>query len=116
MAWFNQTLLRAEIVKAAQFIRQELMARGCDERFTLSVEVAGSADKADATLKFKFDTSRNYGSSVTSPHLADAVDEFLRRRGFDKKHEAELLTYDPDEAEKLSTLQAPIPAPPEPQN
>ena len=115
MAWFDQRALRAQMVRAAEYIRHELTRYGCDENFTLTVEVKGSADKADARLKFSFDTSRNYGTSVNSPNLSDAVAELLRRRGFDKLHEAELLTYDADEAERLAGLQAPVPAPPEPQ-
>ena len=114
MAWFDQTALRAQMVRAAEYIRQELTRYGCDEQFTLTIEVKGSADKADARLKFSFDTSRNYGTGVNSPNLADAVSELLRRRGFDKLHEAELLTYDSAEAERLADLQRPIPAPPEP--
>lgn len=115
MAWFDQRALRAQMVRAAEYIRHELTRYGCDENFTLTVEVKGSADKADARLKFSFDTSRNYGTSVNSPNLSDAVAEQLRRRGFDKLHEAELLTYDADTAEKLAELQRPVPAPPEPQ-
>jgi hypothetical protein len=116
MAWFDQKALRAEMVRAAEYIRGELTRHGCEENFTLSIEVKGSADKADARLKFSFDTSRNYGTGVNSPNLADAVSELLRRRGFDKLHEAELLTYDPLRAAEIERAQQPVAAPPQPQD
>lgn len=116
MAWFDQTMLRGEIVDVAHYIRHELTAQGYDGRFTLNIKIEGSADKADATLKFDFDLSRNYGNHVCSPNLSDAVHELMRRMGFDKVHSAELLTYDAGEAETLAGLQAPRPASPEPQD
>ena len=112
MAYFDQRVLRAEIVKATDFIRHTLMRYSCDENFTMTIEVKGSADKADARLKFGFDTSRYYGTTVNSPVLHEAVSELLRRRGFDKVHEAELLTYDADKEHELAGLQAPTPASP----
>jgi hypothetical protein len=40
----------------------------------------------------------------------------MHRMGFDKRNQAELLTYDPAEAATLAELQTPVPAPPgEPQ-
>jgi hypothetical protein len=109
---FNQRELRAQIVLAAEFIRARLTEYDYDGRFTLKIEIEGTADKRDAKLTFNFDLARNYGTAVHSPNLDDAVNEMIRRMGFDKLHQAELLTYDADEAEKLAELQTPIPAPP----
>jgi hypothetical protein len=115
MTWFEQKALRAEVIKAAEFIRSELERHDADGRFTLRMVVEGSADRKDATLKFEFDMNRNYGTSVSSPNLSDAVGELLRRMGFDKLHSAELLTFDPAEADRLAVLQTPVAAPPQPQ-
>lgn len=112
MSYFDQKKLRAEIVQATAFIRDTLQRHGVDSRFTLKLIVEGSADKADAKLRFNFDISGYYSSSVESPQLSDAVAELLRRNGFDEKHKAELLTYDADEAARLAELQAPTPAKP----
>ena len=111
MSYFDQKKLRAEIVSATEFVRETLTSRGCDSRFTLKLIVEGSADKADAKLRFNFDVSGYYSSSVESPQLSDAVNELLRRMGFDEAHKAELLTYDPDKEAEIERLQRPVAAP-----
>jgi hypothetical protein len=113
---FDQTVLRAEIAEAAAFIRGKMQAYDVDCRFTLKIEIEGSADKRDAVLKFNIDFNRNYGVSVSSPRLDAALNELLHRMGFDKAHQALLLTHDETEAARLAGLQAPIPASPEPQD
>ena len=118
MAYFDQTKLRAEIVKAAAFIR-DTTGGDNDSRlgsFTMTIEVKGSLDKTDAKLKFAFDFSRYYGNHVSSPRLDEALAEILRRMDFDEVHKAELLTYDADEAAKIERLQQPVPAAPEPRD
>lgn len=112
MTYFDQKKLRAEIVQATAYIRDTLVHHDIDNRFTLKLIIEGSADKADAKLRFNFDISGYYGTSVESPQLSDAVAELLRRMGFDQTHKAELLTYDPEEAARLAELQAPTPARP----
>jgi hypothetical protein len=113
---WDQRKLRSEIVEATAFIRSKLQSYDCDSRFTLCIKIEGSPDKRDATLTFDFDLSRNYGNHVVSPVLANAVNEMMHRMGFDKRNQAELLTYDPAEAATLAELQTPVPAPPgEPQ-
>ena len=112
MTYFDQTKLRRQIVFATGYVRDVLTQHGYDGRFTLCMKVEGSADKADAKLTFDFDLSRNYGSHVLSPVLCDAVNELMRRMGFDKINQAELLTFDADAAEKLAELQAPRAASP----
>ena len=108
MTYFDQKKLRAEIVQATAFIRDVLTQHGIDNRFTLKLIVEGSADRADAKLRFNFDLSGYYGTSVESPQLSDAVTELLRRMGFDEAHKAELLTYDPEKAAELAELQKPV--------
>jgi hypothetical protein len=115
MSYFDQKKLRAEIVQATAYVRQTLNQHGVDHRFTFKVIVEGSADRADAKLRFNFDISGYYGTSVESPQLSDALNELLRRMGFDTAHKAELLTFDPAEAERLAVLQTPVAAPPQPQ-
>lgn len=112
MTYFDQTKLRRQIVFATGYVRDVLTQHGYDGRFTLQIRIEGSADKADAKLQFDFDLSRNYGSHVISPVLSEAVNELMRRMGFDKINQAELLTYDADEAERLAEMQTPRAAPP----
>ena len=111
MSYFDQKKLREEIVQATQFIRDVLMMHGIENRFTLKLIVEGSADKVDAKLRFNFDVSGYYGTSVESPQMSDAINELLRRMGFDEAHKAELLTYDPDKEAEIERLQRPVAAP-----
>ena len=112
MPFFGQQALRAEIIRAATFVRETVAFDEADKlgRFTLTIEIKGSCDKADAGLQFSFDFSRYYGTQVKSPRLDAALSEILRRMDFDAVNQAELLSYDADKEQELAELQAPTPA------
>lgn len=91
----NDVALRKEVAEAARAFRQVLRDRNIGLNFSLEITVSGSVQQEDARIAFKVDYTNASGIGVTGSSMSKAVEELLRREGWQSEN-APLMLSAPD--------------------
>lgn len=84
--------LHKALVKAIIELRKTLAATDLSGSFRLDIEVQGRVQGGDARIEYKL--GEQYSSdNTTGDELPAVVDEYLRRCGWAKRHQAQMLTF-----------------------